>query len=222
MRNTEPDTESVKSHFSGRLLPTESIKRIVNESIDAGFYGTVCLSHYNEPLMDGRIIEIARWIASRGLRTVACSNADMLSESLAKALDGVFKKLSLSFYMDEPVKSQRIEWCKGLFKRCEIEILDGSHIIATHGARGFDLVQLSQSFGSRPCFEPDKRMVVNHTGKIMLCCSDMIGRFGVGSIYEDLTMAELWNHPSRRMYTEALKSSGGRSVHPHCLACPRP
>lgn len=222
MRNTEPDRDAASSYFSMTKLPIGDIKRIVEEAMDFGFSGTVCLSHYNEPLFDDRLPDIAHWVKSLGLNVMMCSNADKLTEGLARQLDETFDYIRFSFYMDEPVKSQRIEWCRGLFSKCHIDLMDGSHIVPTHFTDDFPVVQISGTLQDKPCFEPDRRLIINHQGKMLLCCNDLIGRFGLGTIYDGKTIGELWMSPARQRLVKSLRNPGGRSIHDHCKECPRP
>ena len=222
MRNTEPDRESVRSYFSMSQLPIKDIERIVTESLDFGFNGIVCLSHYNEPLLDDRIVSIATWIRSQGLSVMMCSNSDQLTVQLARQLDIAFDYIRFSFYMAEPAKARRMEWCRSLFQKCNIETLDGSHIVPTHFSGDFPVVQIAESYREKPCLEPYRRLIINHQGKMLLCCNDLIGRFGLATIYDGLTIGEMWMSESRRKYAESLRHPGGRNVHSHCLTCPRP
>ena len=59
IRNSHPDKIETASWFSGALLPWEVIEAALDECRDGGFKGGVCLSHYNEPLMDDRIAAVS-------------------------------------------------------------------------------------------------------------------------------------------------------------------
>lgn len=221
LRNSIPDRESVSSWFEPKALPFEDIRRIMEEAQAMGFYGEVCLSHYNEPLMDERIVEIAKLARSMNFsRVFFCSNADFLTEELASQLDGLVNDIGFSFYMDEPMKSERMNWCKGLFRKTHAKVGPGDHMV-THFSPIHDVVQISRKYKDNPCHLPQVRMIVNHKGQMLLCCDDLTGHFNLGTIYDGKTIEELWYGDEHQEYVLALMKSGGRSIHPHCQSCPR-
>lgn len=220
LRNSDPDRESVASWFSQNLLPIETIDSILEQSITLGHRGTVCLSHYNEPLMDPRIAEIVELTKKKGFSHVFFgSNADFLTEDLAQQLDGVVDYIGFSFYMDDPKRSKRKEWVKSLFKKTKVTMGDGEHMV-THYSPIADVVQISKKHSARPCNRPQKRMIVNHKGEMLMCCDDLTGHFELGNVH-DSTLEELWYSERHQDFVLALSKSGGRCVHSHCLSCPR-
>ena len=52
IRNSHPDREKLESWFENNLLPETVIYSAVDDVMKMGFDGHICLSHYNEPLMD--------------------------------------------------------------------------------------------------------------------------------------------------------------------------
>jgi len=225
LRNSIPDRNSVSSWFSPNSLSTEDFKRVLNQSRDMGFHGEICLSHYNEPLMDERIVELATIVKDMNCfsRIFFCSNADFLTETLAKQLDGLINDIGFSFYMDDPVRSKRVTWVKSLFQKTRLDISLGdpmdAHMV-THYSPKDDVIQLGRRFANNPCTRPLQRMIVNHKGEMLLCCDDLTGNFSLGSIH-DKTIEELWFSELHQNYVIQLMSPGGRNVHSHCLSCPR-
>ena len=111
IRNSHPNKEETQSWFSGKKLWLPDIRIALDQCKDLGFTGGVCLSHYNEPLMDDRIADIARLVRSynRFHPIFLNTNGDFLTESLADSLDGLLDHIIVSLYMDEPEKSKRAE-----------------------------------------------------------------------------------------------------------------
>ena len=219
MRNTDPDREAVSSHFSGTKLPTKVIKRLVDEAVGHGFDGTVCLSHYNEPLQDSRIAKLGEYVSGLGLRVSMHSNGDLLTPDLAASLDGAFSVITFACY-DRLTAKERKEMILGLFRHTRISF--AGDVIPTHFSQVFEVGGLVAKNLRSPCYEPDKRMIVNHAGQMLLCCNDMTGRFGLPTVYEGLTVGEMWYTGRRVFLSRRLKEQDGRGVHQHCLQCPRP
>jgi len=84
IRNSHPDREAVASFFTPNYLPMDVIHEAFEQSIKMGFRGSVILSHYNEPLMDERLPEIAKLAKSYPFKSVFLNtNGDFITEELA-------------------------------------------------------------------------------------------------------------------------------------------
>lgn len=221
LRNSHPDREAVAPWFEDNELPTEVIHRLFREAQEMGFRGAVCLQHYNEPLHDSRIADLGATAMSMGFQHVfTCTNADYLNERVAESLDGRFHQLIVAVYVEEPHKSRREEWVRSLFSTTEVVLTHGE-MIPTHFSPLFPVTLLSQRHAANPCWEPIKRMIVNHRGDMLMCCDDMVGHFDLGNVY-DHSLEELWFSERHQDLLLALEQPGGRSCHAHCLSCPRP
>lgn len=220
LRNSIPDKDATAPWFVKNQLHFDDIKRVIEQSIQIGFRGEICLSHYNEPLMDERIIEIAQYVKQFNFkRLFMCSNADYLNENLASQLDGLFDDIGFAFYMNDPLKSKRIDWVKSLFKSTKLSISGGEHMV-THYSPLVETSSLIKRHQTLPCNKPLQRLIINHRGEMLLCCDDMIGNFDLGNIHTS-TIEELWYSDVHQKFVKELGKSGGRSIHQHCLTCPR-
>lgn len=221
MRNSIPDRAAVAPWFERHYLDEEVILDALDQAKAMGFAGGVCLSHYNEPLMDERLPEIAAKVRAVGgfSRIFLNSNGDFLTEDLAASLDGVLDRIIITLYMDEPVKSQRAKWMETLFHKTELHLITMSEHIATHYSPKFDVVRLARENAGRPCGEPAMRVIINHRRQYLLCCDDVIGVFGLGT-FPEVPLAEHWNGQHAAIQRQ-LAVAGGRSRHAHCMSCPR-
>lgn len=224
IRNTIPDRDSVSSWFEKNQLPIETIEKIFVESTKIGFRGEVCLSHYNEPLMDERIIEIAKMAKKfQFSRIFMCSNGDYLTEDLASELDNLMDDIGFTLYMNEPIRSKRDAWIRTLFKKSNIKVgyyADGEGHMITHYSSLVDANSLAKKYSNNPCHYPQKRMIINHKGQMLLCCDDLVGNFDLGSIHES-SIEELWYSEKHQDHVISLMNYGGRKINQHCLTCPR-
>jgi len=221
LRNSLPDRERARPWFEPAELPAQTLERIFREALALGFRGPVCLQHYNEPLQDARIADLALLARRMGLQGVfICTNGDFITESLAARLDGAFDHLRIALYMDEPVKSERQAWLTSLFRTTSLAFTGGEHI-PTHFSPLFDVAALAARHRLRPCLEPLQRLVINHRGDMLLCCDDLVGHFGLGNVGER-SVEELWFSEVHQRLVLGLQEPGGRLMHPHCESCPRP
>lgn len=225
LRNTIPERDSVADRFEQNLLPMDDIRRIIDEASSMGFRGEICLSHYNEPLLDPRIADIARLVKESGVfsRCFFGSNGDHLTDELAASLDGIVDYIGFALYMNEPVRSKREEWIRGCFKRTSVTVSGGppeeQHMV-THFCPLVDVNDIARRSRGRPCNRPIKRMIVNHAGNMLLCCEDVIGRYGLGTI-RDGTLEQLWYSDVHQDIVLSLQKPMGRAQHPYCASCPR-
>jgi len=222
LRNSHPDREALKTWFMPYLLPMDIIKEAFDQCVELGFTGGVCLSHYNEPLMDDRIPEIGELAKSYNQFSSVFlnSNGDFLTEELAKDLDGKLDKIIVSLYMKEPLKSERAEWIKSLFKKTHPEIITMSDHIATHFSPKFDIDALIAKNINHSCVEPRIRVIINHRRQYLLCCDDVIGNFDLGT-FPEISIKDYWFGEKRTKIESDLRYSGGRKNYSYCSTCPR-
>lgn len=222
IRNSHPDRGIASPWFTPNYLPEEIIYAAIEDTCDLSLFNkTVCLNHYNEPLTDKRITKIARTIKERfDLEELYLhTNGDLMTEEIAKEFDGVLDKIIITLYMDEPVKSKRDTWIKGLFKKTNaITITKDIHASPTHYSPKFPVIELAEKHRMHTCLEPSMRIVINHRRQYLLCCDDFNGNFGLGT-YPEISIADHWEQKMR--IQDDLLVPGGRLKHLHCETCPR-
>ena len=211
LRNSYPDRQKVASWFEPSLLPLSRINMALEQyAALPDTDSTVCLSHYNEPLMDDRIPVIARVAKSYGFSCIYLNTTgDLLTEEIAKSLDGVLDKIRFSTRKDK---------FKSMFQKTEVIFTEHGHI-ATHFSPKFDVEELAEQHRDRPCFEPDRRIIINHKQQFLLCCDDLVGEFDLGT-FPGTSIKEFLER--RSSIIDDLSSLGGRNKYSYCSTCPRP
>ena len=222
LRNSHPNREELRTWFVPHLLSIDLIKDALKQCIELGFKGGVCLSHYNEPLMDERLPEIAELAKNYGQFSPVFlnSNGDFLTEQLAKDLDGKLDRIIISLYMKEPLKSERAEWIKTLFHKTHPDIITMSDHIPTHFSPKFPVEELARRYIDNPCREPTIRVIINHRRQFLLCCDDVIGNFDLGT-FPETSIKDYWFGEKRQKLENDLAHNGGRRKHEYCSSCPR-
>lgn len=224
IRNSHPDRELVKSWFEFHLLPEEVIKEALDQCVGLGI-GGVCLSHYNEPLMDDRIPDIARLVRSYHRFFIFLNtNGDLITKELAERLDGVLDRIIVTLYMAEPIKSEIAKWIRSLFHKTEVSFyvhtVQNDHI-PTHFSPKFDVVWMAEAYRNNPCaIEPQARVIINHQRKFLLCCDDVVGNFDLG-YFPETSIKEYWFGEKHQTIVKDLQISGGRNKYAYCSTCPR-
>lgn len=222
LRNSIPNRDLVKNWFTQNLMPLETIYNLFDQLVKMDFKGSVCLQHYNEPLQDPRIVDIARHVKNLNQfqEIFICTNADYIDEELAKQLDGTLDNMRISLYMDDEAQQKRMAFLNKLFSKTKLLYTGGVHS-PTHHSPKFDLMELTDRFTDQPCHEPGIRLIINHKGDCLLCCSDLTGNFDLGNI-KDHTLYDLWFNEKHQNIIKDLQLAGGRRRFKHCASCPVP
>jgi len=221
IRNSHPDREVANPWFEFNYLPEETIYQAIEDAQKLEMFGgTVCLNHYNEPLMDSRITEIVKNIKKNfALKELYFhTNGDFMTEEIAAKLDGYLDRIVITLYMENPVKAQRNEWVKSLFKTTNVVTITNSVHVPTHYSPGYPVKELAEQHRMHTCLEPSMRIVINHRRQYLFCCDDFNGNFGLGT-YPETSMKDHWK--KKMEMQDFLLVPGGRMKFEHCKNCPR-
>ena len=132
LRQTIPEKHLIQPWHETHLMPMETITAIFSELAELDYSGTIYLNHYNEPLLDKRLPQIAMLAremvprAAIGLHT----NGDLMTAEMAGRLDGVLHWLVYASY-DERIRPEREAWMKRHFDVTPVEVTHGVHMM-TH------------------------------------------------------------------------------------------
>lgn len=221
IRNSHPDREALESWFGPNYLDGRLIYDAIDQALVLGFRGGVCLSHYNEPLMDERLPAIAHNVrAFKQLKTVHMNTTgDFITPELAAELDGAFDYIIVTLYMKDPKKSERAAWLPTLFEKTELRIVTEPHHTPTHFTPAYDLQDLIRKAQGMSCDQPTIRVIINHRRDYLLCCDDVIGNFDLGS-FPEISIEDHWLGRQKEL-ANLLAHPGGRATLPYCMTCPR-
>ena len=198
IRNSHPNRNAIKPWFEFHLMPMEIIKEALDQCVKFDYKGSVCLSHYNEPLMDKRIIDIARLVKSYDRFFIhLCTNGDLLTRKMASQLDGILNKITIAMY--EKRGSRLFE---KLFAKTKVSI-KGEHI-KTHFTEGIEKTVKCKLH----------RLIINHRRQYLLCCEDVIGNFNLGT-FPEISLQDFWFGENR------FRTIRKRRQNFYCLMCPR-
>lgn len=221
IRNSHPHKDVIQPWHEKHYLSEDVIYMAVDQAVSLGFRGGICLSHYNEPLMDERLPEIVANIRTMGKfeEIFLNTNGDFLTPELAQSLDGKLDRIIITLYMDEPQKSERAKLVTSLFKKTEVNANIVSEHMATHYSPVFPVRDLARAHVNRPCRESTIRAIINHRAQFLLCCDDVVGNFDLGT-FPETSLFDYW-YGGKKAALEANLIVGNRSYHPHCSTCPR-
>lgn len=205
----------------GTKMPISTFKGIIDQAVDMGFKGSVCLQHYNEPLLDDRLPELGEYVKSKPqiAGAYACSNMDLITEEMAAKLDGVFVRFDVALYMSEERQIEREKYLLGLFKKTALFFTKGVHTV-THYNPHVGTVAYIKAVQSTPCTAYNGQLIIAYDGTILHCCEDYAGNFGLGNA-NTMSLKEIWESNVHRELVDTLSKPGGRLKYSYCSVCPR-
>lgn len=205
----------------GTKMPISTFKGIIDQAVDMGFKGSVCLQHYNEPLLDDRLPELGEYVKSKPQieGAYACSNMDLITEEMAAKLDGVFVSFDVALYMSEERQIEREKYLLGLFKKTDLRFTKGVHVV-THYSPFANTAECINAAQSMPCTHYNVMLIVAYDGTILHCCDDYAGHFGLGNV-NTMSLKEIWESNVHRELVDTLSKPGGRLNYSYCAVCPR-
>jgi MoaA/NifB/PqqE/SkfB family radical SAM enzyme len=218
LRQNIPDKALIQPWHERHLMPMETITAVFAELGEIAYDGNIYLNHYNEPLLDPRLPQIAKLARQMVPNAALClhTNGDLMTAEMAGKLDGVLHWLVFSAY-DDKDRDEREARMARLFDVTPVDMTHGVHMM-THFYPGAE--ERAAEFLHHACIEPMRRLILNHRGQMLLCCSDVVGRFDLGT-FPERSLVELWNSPKHIEIILNLSELGGREKYEYCRACPR-
>jgi len=220
LRTKYPDKSKLESRNHKVQLPSETFYSIIDQAHALNYKGTICLSHYNEPLMDERILAFASYVKHKlDTRELSiCTNGDFITENKVKKLDDVFDSITIALY-DENADEKEIIF-RQMFKKTELRFTKGQHML-THFGPHEHLDDIINGNIDHPCPYFQKYMIISHTGDMLLCCEDFVGHWDLGNANNE-SLVELWYSSKHLEILKNLEVTGGRRKYEYCSSCPRP
>ena len=216
-KNRFPNTSTIGQ---GVKMSRDLFYDIIEQSLQMGFDGTINLQHYNEPLLDDRLVEFSKHIKKQKQikgPLLLCSNFDLISEELAKELDGVYDIIQVALYMHKVKQIPREKWIKSLFKKTQIIFTKGWHQASHYNTVNPHFVQ---KYSMNTCWSYNAHLYIAYDGTILNCCEDYSGNFNLGNI-NDTPLKEIWNSKVYKKLIKDLSREGGRQKYEHCKECPK-
>ena len=182
-----------------------------------GYNGRLCLSFFNEPLLDKRIPEFADYSRRKGLKPYLVTNGDFLSKDVASQLDGSLYRIVVSIYGPDP-NNTRKKNISSMFSKTPIKY-KGDHSVS-HFMKIEDYKKCVERTSSCGCQEPSQKMIIKYNGDSAMCCEDVANNFDIGNIF-NRSLSDIWFDKNRQYISNRLKKRGGRMLFKYCRSCPR-
>lgn len=219
-RNSYPYPAALAGREAHHEMPSDLVRSLIDQAADLGHTGTVCIQHYNEPLLDPRIGEFGAYAKAKGCfsEVYLNTNGDLITPERAALLDGSFDRFNIALY--GPGKDERKARLLAMFQRTSLTFTDGSHVV-THYSPFTNREHEIENCRMEPCErEAQMRLILAWDGSMLMCCDDIAGECGLGNAH-DTALRDLWFSPRHVAILTALGRRGGRYAFPLCYNCPR-
>lgn len=206
------------------LMSWELIEKIVSNLKELKFDGRLSWYRINEPLIDKRIFKILSFSKSH-LPEVYLSlvtNGDLLTpEKVAQLFDSGLDCLGISIY-DEGTRIK----CQGSeYKRCILIDRRPKQEPFFVDNRGGNVRREEKLDNSNPkvniftsnCLRPSTMVNIVSNGDVVLCCSDLFGKFKAGSVVNE-KIETIWYGKVLNDYRNHLSMQGRKGLEP-CENC---
>lgn len=203
-------------HFNDKplgIMNWDTYKRIIEELVNIGFSGRVALMVSNEPLLEDRLIEMIDFAKSKSSRLFLdiTTNGKLLTLDYVDTLfSHGLDNLNVNDYrgdrsiFPDKVSSNLIPILEAYQHNPKLTIQKRSLADETLPNYGGNIPQVFTS-NSASCFcnFPFRKLVIDYSGNVILCCNDFLSVTNMGNIHEK-SLIECWNSPQFNRYRDSL------------------
>lgn len=194
-------------------MTDELFKKIIDELSEMDYSGKISLFSNNEPFLDQRITEFAKYTREKCPKASISilTNGLILNLEKVKGIIEYVDILVIDNYSDDnklhdnliPVQA----WSNSdekYHERIRIEMRKKNEVLTTRGGESPNAVVKKNSFINRiGCQYPYKQMVIRPSGGVSLCCNDALGKYTMGDV-NDSTLKEIWYSDKYRKIREKM------------------
>lgn len=174
-------------------------EQIINELSTERYNGQLALFSNNEPLLDTRILEFAKYARSKlpNAYIYIFTNGTLINTENVLGLVEYLDEIVIDNYNDKLELNDNVkkidEMCREddiLNEKIKIHLRKINEVLNTRGGSSPNATQKWKRKGG--CFLPFGQMVIRPDGKISLCCNDALGEKTLGDLSKN-TIKEIWN-----------------------------
>lgn len=206
-----------------KKMDTELFKKIINELSELDYSGRLALHSNNEPFLDTRIIEFARYAREKLPHAFIYmyTNGTLLTLEKFTEIIPYLNRMIIDNYNDDLKLHENIKeiniYCKqnrNLDKKVEIHVRKIHEVLNTRGGQSPN--NSRRETLDMSCTLPYKQMVIRPDGKTSLCCNDAYGKYTMADLTR-MTVKEAWYSPQYRGIRKQLRN--GRKYVRLCKYC---
>lgn len=206
-----------------KKMEEDLFHKIIDELADINYTGKLGLYSNNEPFLDTRIEEFAKYARAKlpGAYIFIYTNGTVLTKERFLNIIDSLDYLMIDNYSDNNELSNPAKVIKELAeenpeygKKVRIDMRLKTEVLTTRGGTAPNKKEIKCLKCS--CANPFMQLIIRPDGKISLCCNDAIGRETLGDCSND-TLKNIWYSDKYQQVRKAI--SKGRKNHFICQNC---
>jgi len=204
-------------------------RKIIDELGEMNYSGRLALHSNNEPFLDSRIIEFAKYARKKVPKAFLYmyTNGTLLTIDKFNAIIPYLDRIVIDNYNDELKLHENAKKINALCKndrkldqKVEIHVRKIHEVLDTRGGQSPNNDKRKTYHMS--CILPYKQMVVRPDGKTSLCCNDPYGKYTLADVNK-MSLKEAWHSRRAEKIRRSLrKSRTGISLCRFCDTIPGP
>lgn len=204
-------------------MKEELFRKIVDELRDMNYSGRLALHSNNEPFLDNRITEFARYARENvpNAFIYMYTNGTLLSLEIFQSIVPYLDRMVIDNYDDDLKLHKNVEEIHYLCKRngtldrkVEIHVRKIHEILNTRGGQSPN--NSKRQTMPMSCILPYKQMIVRPDGKTSLCCNDPYGKYTLADLNK-ISLKDAWYSERYRKIRKVLRN--GRTRIGLCKYC---
>lgn len=222
----------VNKHTDPRKLlkmDEKLFRKIIDELGELNYTGRLALHSNNEPFLDSRIIEFAKYAREKVPKAFLYmyTNGTLLTIEKFNAIIPYLDRIVIDNYNDDlklHENAKKInDLCKNdrkLDKKVEIHVRKIHEVLDTRGGQSPN--NNKRKTYNMSCILPYKQMIIRPNGKTSLCCNDPYGKYTLADVNK-MSLREAWYSKRAEKIRHSLrKSRAGISLCRFCDTIPGP
>ena len=206
----------VNKHMDPRKLlkmDENLFRKIIDELGELNYSGRLALHSNNEPFLDSRIIEFAKYAREKVPKAFLYmyTNGTLLTIEKFKAIIPYLDRIVIDNYDDELKLHENVKkinaLCKNnrkLDKKVEIHVRKIHEVLDTRGGQSPN--NDKRKTYNMSCILPYKQMIVRPDGKTSLCCNDPYGKYTLADLNK-MSLKEAWHSKRMEKVRRSLRKS---------------
>ncbi|MFH1638664.1 MAG: SPASM domain-containing protein [Candidatus Woesearchaeota archaeon] len=203
---------------NNKLMDIQLYKKIIDELAEINFAGYIKPFNFNEPLLDKRLAEIARYTRKKLPRCIihVATNGDFLTlKKYEELISAGVDSINITTHTKEMPRHIKDLFSKLKRRKEKVKV---QYISITEDSlvnRG-GLVDVKPGTVLPRCVTPPITIHINYTGDVFLCCNDYFCKYTFGNAAKE-KLLDIWNNPKYKKTRKELYS--GKYKYDICRKC---
>lgn len=199
---------------------------IIDQLAAIQYRGRIALFSNNEPFIDDRICEFARYTAEKlpNACKIIFTNGTLVKEATFRQIIKYVDVFNFDIYYDNSINEELPNEVRKILNECKsneeikrkvmIQTINRSAIRNNRGGQSKNRNRIYKV--KAPCMLPFIQMIVRPSGKTSLCCNDALGKYTLADLNKE-NLVEAWNNQNYMLIRQSIEDT--RQTVEMCRLC---